>query len=154
MLNEVGVRLDLLVTGWVFGALVVITALLWLGFKKADVFDDDPWLMGAILSTVATVITGIVLAVSLWPYSTEYYKVYRVSGTVEKVTNKMVEASGEFSNTTVLTLDTVDRPVVMSDPRGVTLEGLDVDLTCSIKWHYQAQDTYHCEIYSIGEVND
>lgn len=151
MLNEVGVRLDLLVMGWVFGALVVITVLLWLGFRKSDVFDGDPWLMGALFSAAFTVIIGIGLAVLLWPYSTEYYKVYRVSGTVEKVTNKMVEASGEFSESTVLTLDTVDRPVVMSDPRGVTLEGKQVDLTCSINWHYMAQDTYHCEIYSIGE---
>lgn len=147
---EIGTRFDLLVIGWVFGALVVITALLWLGFRKAKWYDEDMWGFPAILSTAFTVIIGLVLMVALFPYSTEYYKVYRVSGTVEKVTNKMVEASGEFSESTVLTLDTVDRPVVMSDPRGVTLEGKQVDLTCSIKWHYQAQDTYHCEIYSIG----
>ena len=149
---EIGTRFDLLVMGWVFGALVVITALLWLGFKKADYYDEDLWGVPAVVSSAFTVIIGLVLAFLLFPYSSEYHHLYRVSGTVEKVTNKMIEASGEFSNTTVLTLDTVDRPVVMSDPRGVTLEGLDVDLTCSIKWHYMAQDTYHCEIYSIGDT--
>lgn len=151
MLNEVGIRLDLLVLGYVALALLVITSLLWLGFRKAKWYDEDMWGFPAILSTAFTVIIGLVLMVALFPYSSEYHHLYRVSGNVETVTNKMVEASGEFSKHTVLTLDTVDRPVVMSDPRGVTLEGKQVDLTCSIKWHYQAQDTYHCEIYSIGD---
>jgi len=151
MEEVVGVRLELLVTGWLALVALVVAVVLWVIHRRSSYYSDGLIISTTMFSLVAGV-AGLVWVLMLWPYSTEYHKLYKVEGTVETVTNKMVEASGEFSEHTVLTLDTVDRPVLMSDPRGVTLEGRDVELTCRMQWHYKAQDTYHCAIYSIGDT--
>lgn len=153
--TQVGWRVELLVVGGVtLGMFAVVGILLgiayWLANRKNARYDaGEGAALGAILPGIIGLITGVVWISMLVPFSSEYHHIYRVEGTVTSVTNTFQESSGELSSTPVLTLDTVDRPISMSDPRAVTLEGKDVTLTCAIGWNYQAADKYSCSIYSI-----
>lgn len=145
---EVGVRGDLLILGWIGLGLVALTVIVYLVGRN---WDDDGGMFAAIPGVFAGIVI-IVWLVSLFPFQSEYHHIYRVEGTVVSVSNTLDGGSGELTHTPVLELDTLDRPITMSDPRALTLAGKEVTLTCTIGWHYQAADTYACEIYAIGDV--
>ena len=148
-MTEVGVRGDLLIGGWLGVALVVLTVLMYVAGRRSW---DGAGQVFALVPGICAVIFVFVFLFALFPFRSEYLHIYRAAGTVVSVTNTMDGGSGELTSTPVLELDTVDRPITMSDPRALTLAGKDVTLTCTIGWHYQAADTYDCEIYAIGGV--
>lgn len=145
---EVGVRQDLLVSGWVGLGLLVLTVIV---VVVGDWWDEDGWLF-AFLPGVFAVIATAAWLVLLFPFQGEYHHVYRVEGRVESVSNVLEGGSGDLTQTPVIELSTIDRPITMNDPRALSLDGKDVTLTCSIGWNYQAADTYSCSIYAIGDV--
>lgn len=87
------------------------------------------------------------------PFNPAYWDDYRVEGRVTSVSNTWTEDGGDLARTPVVTLDTVDRPLVIDDPRAITLDGHDVTLTCTIDWHYRAADAYTCRIAAIGRAS-
>lgn len=152
LFTEVGFRLNLAILLVVVLVLGALTWWLVRRFKRADTDADvaECFAAGAIFSAVLTVTILVVLLVVAFPWRPAYWKVYRVETTVLSVSNVISEASGDLTRTPVLEIEGVDRPVVMEDPRAVSLEGKDVTLTCRISWNYQAADTYSCDIYAIG----
>ena len=74
-----------------------------------------------------------------------YFQVLSVSGTVEQVSNRLADASGEITGgDLVVTLSGLDQPVVSEDLRLIRMEGTDVDLRCVAIWHHLAADEYRC----------
>lgn len=84
----------------------------------------------------------------------QYMHDYRVEGTVVSVTDKLADGSGDltYSGTPVVTLDSVDVPLQVDDPKALTLLGKDVTLVCSIGWNYRAHDDYYCRIIDFERV--
>lgn len=157
--NPVGWKVELLVTGGItVGLFALAGVLLVLGLylaKRKNAWRDSG--EGTLFSSAAVAVVALIPAL-LWvamlvPFSSEYHHIYRVEGNVTSVTNTFQESGGELSSVPVISLDSVDRPISMSDPRAVTLEGKDVTLTCAIGWNYQAADKYSCSIYSIDKEN-
>lgn len=153
--NEVGWKVELLVSAGVALGLFAIAGILlgiglYLAKRKSARYDSGEGpLFASIVVAIVAIIPAVIWIGVLVPFSSEYHHIYRVDGTVTSVTNTFQESSGELSSVPVITLDSVDRPISMSDPRAVTLEGKDVTLTCAIGWNYQAADRYSCSIYSI-----
>lgn len=147
--TEVGLQLWIYVTGGILLAAAALLALSVIMFKRASYWDEDIWIGPIIIAGLATLVTGLVLAIGLIPYQAPYWKLYRVSGHVESVSNVLTDSSGELTSDPVVTLDSVDRDIVMTDPRATKLEGKDVELTCYMSWRYKAADRYSCEIYKI-----
>ena len=98
---------------------------------------------------IAALTGGIFLFAILVPFNPTYWDDYRVEGRVTSVSNTWTEDSGNMAWTPVVTLDTIDRPLVIDDPRAVFLDGYDVSLTCTIDWHYRGADAYTCRISDI-----
>ena len=150
---ELGFSLGVLVLAGVIGLLVVLTTVfgvLWALDPEEYPWNNVAWplltgLFGFLLVVVLTVVAFVA-----FPYDTKYMKDYRVSGTVTQVSNVFENASGEVTGAYVVSLDSLDRPVTLSDPRAVRLLDKEVDLTCSIDYEYRAQDRYLCRIANIN----
>lgn len=141
----VGLRLELLVFGWITIILFALAALALLAGWWRDW--DDSFL--AVLLALFGALTGIVWVALLVPFQGQYHRVYEVDTTVLSVTNVLTEASGELTREPVAVLDGIDRPVVIDDPRILELKGRDLTLLCTVSWHYQAADSYSCKIRAI-----
>lgn len=148
---DVGIRLHLVILGWVAFALLVITALLVVALVRSKREDTMNLEFSTGTAAVLTAALVIIWAICLVPFDARYHHLYEVKGNVTSVSNVLSEASGDLTRTPVIELDTVDRPIAMSDPRAVSLEGKDVVLTCEIGWNYRAADTYSCRIHTIGD---
>lgn len=140
---ENGVRLSLLLLGWGALACLVVGGILLAWGIMRDM--DGPFFTGLCIIICGVIATGIWL-VDMFPYDGKYQHYYSVEGTVEKVSNVLAEADGTLTRQPVIELDNVERPLVVDDPRAVTLEKEDVTLRCVIEWHYKAADTYQCKI--------
>lgn len=142
---DVGWSPHISITFWI---LIGSLALLALSFFVAEKF-----MLGADLGTaLAALLTGIMLVsmvIAFIPFNDKYHHIYRVSGTVESVTNVLSEDGGDLTRVPIVKLDNVSRPVAIEDPRAVDLQGRDVELTCTVEWVYQAADRYNCKIYDI-----
>lgn len=143
---ELGWQLGVKVVLWGLGISLGVLAVSLLAIALTG-YGEIP----AVISVFALIIFGFIGAIGLFPYKTEYWQLYRVSGQVESVSNVLAEDGGELTRQPVVTLDSVDRDVVIDDPRAANLQGKQVDLTCSKSWHYQAADRYSCKIYSIAD---
>ena len=110
-----------------------------------ELFVAEAFLVGG----VAALTGGIFLFAILVPFNPTYWDDYRVEGSVTSVSNTWTEDGGNIAGVPVVTVDTVDRPLVIDDPRANTLEGHDVMLTCTIDWNYRAADEYTCRIANI-----
>lgn len=148
--ESIGIRLPLLVTGWIaLGLLVLAVVIIVLG----EIFGAvDGHIFVAAFVGICGALLGVIWLVMLWPYSGEYHRIYQVHGNVTTVSNVLTDASGDITRQPVLELDTVDRSIVMNDPRAVNLEGRDVTLTCTVNWVYASADRYACNIHTIGEL--
>lgn len=146
--NEVGVRVELLATGWSAVAVFILAALIIIVGERMQA-DEGHLFVGGTFVAIGLFVAGA-WAVLMWPYSGEYHHVYRVEGEVVSVSNVLTEASGDLTRTPVIELDTVDRSITIDDPRAVNLEGERVSLTCRINWRYQAADRYDCDIYEAA----
>lgn len=112
--------------------------------------DIEDWGMVALLVGALAAVAAIIWVVVAIPFNPAYWQDYRVEGEVLTVSNTWADDGGDMARVPVVTLDTVDRPLVIDDPRAVTLQGEQVTLTCSIGWHFRAADTYSCRIAQIG----
>lgn len=152
--TETAVRLPILIAGWTTLALVVAVVV---GIVLAST--GDAWSSRASVGEFLVIFGGIcgAIAVVVWfvmliPFDGKYHHVYRVEGTVTSVSNVLSEASGDLTRQPVITLDSMTYPLVVDDPRAVTLDGRDVTLRCEVDWNYQAADSYVCRIISYGEA--
>ena len=148
--DRIGVQLLLLGLGWASLALLLVAMpAAVIGF----VFDIEDFLLAAILAGVAFVVTGAFWLAVMVPFESRYYYDYRVEGHVTQVSNVLTEADGDLTRQPVIRLDSVDRPLVIDDPRAVDLKDKDVTLRCSIGWNYRAADTYSCKIIDFGSAS-
>lgn len=99
-------------------------------------------------------IIGLIMAV-VWggisiPFDSKYHVMYKLSGTVDSVTNTLDSGgNGNRTLTPVVNLSGYPDPIQMSDSRIVTLKGHPVELICTIGWVYQGLDVTHCNIAAI-----
>lgn len=110
---------------------------------------EGPFVGMFVVGWIAALTGGICLFFILVPFNPTYWNDYRVEGRITSVSNTWTEDGGNLARTPVVTLDTVDRPLVIDDPRTVKLEGRDVSLTCTIDWHYRGADAYTCRLADI-----
>lgn len=143
---DIGTQLHLLIFGWGSVGLLTVAALLVVACIR---WDSAGSAIGAVGAGIMGAFFLVLWAVSLVPFDAKYHQLYRVTGEVTGVSNVLTEDGGDLTRTPVLSIDTVDRDITMSDPRAVNLQGQTVDLTCSIEWVYQGADRYNCKIYRI-----
>ena len=145
--TSLGWQLQLAVSLPVFlvGLLLMIVAVV--AISRA--FVPELFVAVLLVGGIAALMGGIFLFAILVPFNPTYWDDYRVEGHVTSVSNTWTEDGGDLARTPVVTLDTVDRPLVIDDPRAVTLDGHDVTLTCTIDWHYRRADAYTCRIADI-----
>ena len=151
---ELGFSLFVLVLVPAIVALVlfaVLSALLWATDPKEYPWNNLAWPVATVTLGSIIVILLIVAAIGMFPYETKYLKDYRVSGTVTAVSNVFENAGGEMTSSYVVSIDSLDQPVTLNDPRAVRLLDKSVDLTCNINWNHRAADTYTCRIASIND---
>ena len=127
------------------GMLLMIVAV----FALRRDFVPELFVAVFLVGGIAVLMGGIFLFGILVPFNPNYWDDYRVEGRITSVSNTWTEDSGNMARTPVVTLDTVDRPLVIDDPRTVKLEGRDVTLTCTIDWHYRGADAYTCRLADI-----
>lgn len=144
--TSLGWQLQLAVSLPVFlvGLLLMIVAVFALRRDWVELFA-----FMVLVGGITALMGGISLLSILVPFNPTYWDDYRVEGRITSVSNTWTEDSGNMARTPVVTLDTVDLPLVIDDPRTVKLEGRDVSLTCTIDWHYRAADAYTCRIANI-----
>ena len=153
---ELGFSLVTLVLAGAIGLLAVLTlvfGVLWARDPKEYPWNNMAWPPLTITAGIVLVVVLSVTAFMAFPYDTKYWKDYRATGTVTQVSNVFKNASGEVTGAYVVTLDSLDRPVTLSDPRAVRLLDKQVDLTCTIAYEYRAQDRYLCRIANINNIN-
>ena len=143
--EQLGFTLGIQVCFWLTILCVVATAIAFV--VSVRTYDPgDFWFGIGCIAAVCAVIMALITAMFLWPFGSRFWYNYEATGHVTNVSNVITEASGDLTRQPVVTLDTLDRPVVIDDPRAVSLEGKDVTLRCQIEWHYQAADSYSCKI--------
>lgn len=134
-------------------ALVVGIVVLIIALVALHVGESDAAVLVAIFAGGFGLFMLIPVLAFAIPFNPVYWDDYRVEGRVTSVSNTWTEDGGDLARTPVVTLDTVDRPLVIDDPRAITLDGYDVTLTCTIDWHYRAADAYTCRIAYIGGLS-
>ena len=145
--TSLGWQMQLAVSLPVFlvGLLLVVVAVV--AISRA--FVPELFVAVFLVGCIAALTGGIFLFGILVPFNPAYWDDYRVEGRITSVSNTWTEDGGNMARTPVVTLDTIDRPLVIDDPRTVQLEGRDVSLTCTIDWHYRGADAYTCRIANI-----
>ena len=151
---ELGFSLGVFVLGGLsalFGVLTAVPAVLWIRDPEEWPYNNGAWPVMTVISGSIVVTMLLIAALAAIPYETKYLKDYRVSGTVTAVSNVFENASGEMTSSYVVSIDSLDRPVTLNDPRAVRLLDKSVDLTCNINWNHRAADTYTCRIANIND---
>ena len=133
------------VTFWV---LIGCLVLFFVTFFVAEKFMQGAEI-GTALMAILSAIMIVSMAIALIPYDSKYHHYYRVSGTVESVSNVLSENGGDLTRTPIVKLDSMSQPVAINDPRAVELQDRDVELTCTVEWVYQSMDRYNCSIYDV-----
>jgi hypothetical protein len=112
--------------------------------------DGFGFYLPAILLAVAGTVVLVITLVGAVPFQSRYWTWYEVPAHIESVSNTIRDADGDLTTQPVVEVPGLDRPVVVNDPRIVTLVGQDITLACKPSWHYHAADTYSCRIYDLG----
>jgi len=142
------IRLELvtLVGVFVVAALMVIIGI-WHGrrFSYYAGYSD----FGSIFIMGGAVIGGfsvLCLAVLAAPYNPHYWFYDEHSGTIDRISNRFVDASGDVSSDTyVVTLD--GKALTVDDPRILGYDvGESISLNCLPVWVYGGGDRYECKI--------
>jgi hypothetical protein len=111
---------------------------------------DGGWMIAGVFVAAIGVVLGLVWAVLLIPYDSKYHVMYKLSGTVESVTNTLDGGGdGERSLTPIVKLSGYADPIEMDNSRIVTLKGREVELVCTLEWVNQGLDITHCNIAAI-----
>lgn len=129
------------------GLVLICAAIAVLGVKFGDGYDwgiAAP--MGTIFGAMVVLVGGIMWAVMLIPYDSKYHVYYSVEGTVEDVTRTFEDGTGELTGLPVVTLSTLDEPIIVNQSRIYSYVGEDVKFTCSLSWVAYGQDYLDCFI--------
>lgn len=110
---------------------------------------DSGWFIVSVLTWVIGGITLICAVCALIPFNAKYWNLYETSGTVQSVSNRFVDASGDLTRGYLIELDN-GQQMVLSDSRVLNLEGKKASFTCSYEWVYQSQDRLNCTIRSVS----
>jgi hypothetical protein len=139
---------------WIVPLIGAVLALL--GFLWFFVFEErfgrgyGGYQITAIAFWAFSAIFAIISIVQLVPFDSKYHVLFKLSGTVESVTNTLDGGGdGERTTTPVVKLSGYSDPIQMDNPRIVTLKGKEVDLVCSYKWVWQGLDITNCNIREI-----
>jgi hypothetical protein len=103
----------------------------------------------AALATLASALCGLIWIFLPIPYQSHYWNIYRVTGTVESVSNGFADGDGDVTyRSFVVTLEGDPHNYVITDPRASNLDG-QVALTCGVEWVYLAADRWNCDIAEV-----
>lgn len=138
---------------WIIPIVILTLALagaFWFFFLE-EWFGDGfgGWQMVGVILWALGGILAIVYLFLLLPYNSKYHVLYRLSGTIHVETNRFTAGTGDLSYSPVAYLDGYDDPIVINSSRVMTLDGRDVDLTCTIAWEPYGLDTTYCELAAI-----
>lgn len=148
----IGLQPQFWIVPLIAGVFLVLGVGLWLircSVKGDSYMGGEGWGFGAIFSWVIGVILLGVYAFMLIPYDTKYLYNYKLSGTVEINTNKFDDGDGTLSYIPIAKVSGYPDPIRVNDSRLLTLDGKNVDLTCSIKWAYEGMDVTACSVRAI-----
>lgn len=137
----------------IFGVVpTVVLYARWKSFGSPRYILDDGqgYLFFARVMAGLTAVALVVMVLALIPFQSRYWKWYAVPAHVTAVSNTLRDASGDLTTTPVVTAQGIAQPLIVDDPRIVTMTGHDITLSCSPQWHYRAADTIYCRIYSLG----
>lgn len=96
---------------------------------------------------IGLICSGYLWTVTSWPvWDAKYQHIYAVEGKVTEVSNTWTDSGGAVSSSPVVTLDSVDVPLIVKDSRIISMEGQDVRLVCEVEFVYQGSDIYSCRI--------
>lgn len=152
IINPLGFQLHIIILFWVMVLLLAIaiaTLIGWLRTRSRSDYTD--WGLGFAVSTMASIIVGVIFCVVLMPFDSSYWRNYEVTGHINDVTNVLTDGSGELTPSSVISLDGTDERFISDDVRLTTLDDTDVTLRCSKEWNYQAADRYTCKLISIND---
>ena len=147
--EAIGTQLSLPISAVLLAVGVALAVLSILKYREAYSWSEEWWFWGAVLGVVISFVSAIVLVTVTWGWAPRYWTAYRVEGTITSVSATLDGANNEVTVEPVLTLDTMHMPVALDDPRAMTLDGREVELTCYVRWHVRAADSYHCQIAAI-----
>lgn len=119
---------------------------------REDVFTDYwPYQLGSL----ACWITVPILVVSLWwgmfPWKIEYHQWTPVSGTVSKVDQRLLNATGKF----VIKFSGSDQQYGVIDTRAAAIDvGDRLTITCVRRWQWSGTHGYDCNFVSLESDTD
>lgn len=135
------------------GAVILVLGLVCFVIKKIayeDYVGGEGWTFGGWMLTAIALIFAIVWCIMLIPFDSKYNVYFKMSGTVESVTNTLQGGGdGERTLNPVIRLSGYDQPIQMHDARIVTLKGKEVELKCTYDWNYEGLDGTDCTIRAI-----
>lgn len=136
---------------WILGVISIVaaSAAVWLWFlyrKYRGEYDLGAW---AVTVVASMLVSGTLIA--LLPMSPRYWNFYDIHGKVEKITNAITTDDNGYARIPVVTLEGFSLPVVVDDPRILTLKGKNVDLLCTVEWVPYGADRYNCGIRSYDQ---
>lgn len=148
MLEVIALQPQFWIIPAIFGVLILLGVLFFWIERRID--GDGGFFATGIAASAIGLISMIVWACLLIPFDSKYHVMYKLSGTVESVTNTLDGGGdGERTMTPVVKLSGYEDPIEMDNPRIVTLKGREVELVCTMQWVYQGLDITHCNIAKI-----
>lgn len=127
---------------------VVATIVLWVKQRGCkDYLVQSRYRFHALVSGCLALTTAAASVAYLSPFDSKFYYRYEITGTVDDVTNTI---GSDSRSTPVVTLSGYDEPILMSNPRIVSLKGETVTLLCTYEWVPYGLDITNCEIAAIG----
>lgn len=132
-------------------AFAYATKRLWRAWRDEDGCNDAvEFLVFTICAGVATVLAGLLTALSMWPYDSEFHQWRTVSGEVEQVESRLIADGDGMSERYVVTIE--GRPFGVDDTRAALLsEGDEVSLRCKREWQYAADSGWGCRWGKMAE---
>lgn len=116
-----------------------------------NTYMGGPRIFGLIFAAGAAVML-IISVVMLIPFDSKYHVYHRLSGVIHVDTNTFDNGSGELTEGLVVyRVDGYENQIGSSDARLITLEGQNVDLTCSLEWRPYDADVTWCKFAGLNK---
>ena len=151
MLEVIGLQLQF----WIIPVIAIFLTLVGCGVffvlnRRDHGYDVFGWQITGGITLAIGLLFGLIWAGISIPFDSKYHVMYKISGTVESVTNTLESGGdGERSMTPVVNLSGYSDPIEMDNSRIVTLKGREVELVCTLQWVYEGMDITHCNIAAI-----